>query len=438
MRADPSTATETEPETGLRSVLRARGFGRYLAAYAAAVSTDQIWFVALGWAASRLGSPVGTSLVMAAASVPRAALLLIGGAIADRHGPARVAGLAQLARIVVAVGAAAMALGRPGNVALLLAAALAFGLADALYLPAAAALPPLLVTRDHLPAAQRLVQTMQRATTMAGAPAGGMLIALSGTPLAWAVCGLLCLASATAFLRLPASPVPAMPAEDRSGMWRQVAEGLVYVRSVPIVWMLLTILTALNFSLNAAIIVGLPLASHSWGWGSPGLGWTVGACGAGAALGALSLSRGRPRQAPAATALAWICIDAGCLAGLGLTRQLVVAAAIMCIAGLAAGSASVHLAGLLQGSIESRYLGRVMSFAAFSAFGLIPVSSTLFGIAAATIGLKGAFLTAAALVFLPCAAGLAMRPIRSARPVPEESRHMREEPRHAADLKGAG
>jgi MFS family permease len=414
VRADPAAT----PETGLHSVLRVRGFGRYLSAYAAAVIADQLWFVTLGWAASRLGSPVQTSLVMAAASVPRAALLLIGGAVADRHGPAWVVGRAQMVRIMVAVGAAAVALARPSNMVLLVAVAVAFGLADALYLPAAAALPPLLVARDRLPAAQGLVQTMQRAMTTAGAPVGGMLVALSGTPLAWAACGMLCLVSAAAFLRLPTSPMPAVEPEDHPGMWRQVAEGLVYVRSVPILWMLLTILTALNFALNAAISVGLPLASRSWGWGSPGFGWTIGACGAGATLGALSLSRGRPRQAPAATALVWICVDAACLAGLGLTRQLAVAAAVMCVAGLAGGSASVLLAGLIQGNIEPRYMGRVMSLIAFSSFGLTPVSYTVFGVAASTVGLRGAFLAAGALVFLPCVAGLATKLVRSARLVP--------------------
>jgi hypothetical protein len=226
---------------------------------------------------------------------------------------------------------------------------------------------------------------------------------------------MLCLTSAAGFLRLPVGPVPGPQARHPAGIWRQVADGLAYMRDVPALGLLLTVLTALNFSLNAAISVGLPLASHSWGWGSAGLGWTLGACGAGAVLGALALSRSRSRQAPATAALAWICVDAACLAGLGLTRQLAVATALMCAAGLAAGSATVLLAGLIQANVEPRYLGRVMSLTAFSAFGLTPVSYTLFGAAVSAVGLSRAFLTAAVLVFLPCVVGLAARPVRSVR-----------------------
>ena len=63
---------------------------RWLTAYTASLLGDSVYFVALAFAAAKSVPPAQVGLVMAAGAVPRAALMLGGGVIADRFGPRRV------------------------------------------------------------------------------------------------------------------------------------------------------------------------------------------------------------------------------------------------------------------------------------------------------------------------------------------------------------
>ena len=57
---------------------------RWLVAYAASAVGDNVYFLALGWAAQQVAAPAQVGLVMAAGAVPRAVLMLGGGVLADR------------------------------------------------------------------------------------------------------------------------------------------------------------------------------------------------------------------------------------------------------------------------------------------------------------------------------------------------------------------
>ena len=65
---------------------------------------DQLWTIALAWTAVHVASPAAAGLVVAAGTVPRALVLLLGGVVADRYDARRVMVLANGARIAVLVG----------------------------------------------------------------------------------------------------------------------------------------------------------------------------------------------------------------------------------------------------------------------------------------------------------------------------------------------
>ena len=114
---------------------------RWLAAFAASLIGDSVYFLALGFAAARVAPPGQVGLVMAAGAVPRAVLMLGGGVVADRFGPRRVViGSDAVRCVMILSAAAALALAEPG-LWLLIAVALLFGVVDALFMPAVGALP---------------------------------------------------------------------------------------------------------------------------------------------------------------------------------------------------------------------------------------------------------------------------------------------------------
>ncbi len=125
-----STTTGAPEAPPLRRDTVARG---WLALRALSDAGDQIWTIALAWTAVHVATPAAAGLVVAAGTVPRALVLLLGGVVADRYDARRVMLLANGARIAVLVAVVARVALGPPSLPVLLVAAVAFGLADAVY-----------------------------------------------------------------------------------------------------------------------------------------------------------------------------------------------------------------------------------------------------------------------------------------------------------------
>jgi MFS family permease len=389
-------------------------FGRYLGGFGLSLLGDQIWFVALGWAASNLGDPLKTSLVMATASIPRAALILFGGTLADRRGPLQIAMASQALRVTVMIGTACAAL-VSNDIWPLLAAALVFGVLDAAHMPAAAALPPQLLSRADLPAGQGIVQTLERVAGVAGAPAGGLIVAYGGLGLAATANAALFAAAWAVFsglgrtIRTTAKTAPP-PTE---GTWRAMRDGLRYVTTQPEIGMILLVVTVLNLALAAPLNMGIALLAVRQGWGAAGFSWIISGFAAGAALGAMSLTAYRPAR-QAAAGLLWVAAGSICTAALPAFPNLMATISVAVLLGVTSGPASALLLGLVQAKTQPNYLGRVMAMVTFSALGLVPVSYTVFGLLTDTAGLTGAFIACAVATAGTVAVAFSMRVVRTA------------------------
>ncbi|MFI6056424.1 MFS transporter [Streptomyces violascens] len=377
---------------------------------------DQIWFVALGWSASRLGSPLQTSAVMACASIPRALLILLGGTLSDRHGALRLALASQTGRIVTMAAASALLLLLGPHVALLICTAVAFGALDAVHMPAAASLPPQLVGKNSLPAAQGAVQTLERTATVAGAPLGGLIVAFHGLGLATAVNALLFTAALAVLRRLKEHvPAPAAQADaEAESTWRALRAGLSYARTQPVIGPLLLVITALNLCLAAPINVGIALLASARGWGSTGFSALVTGFALGGIAGALfSASRKSPAR-PGALGLRWAAACGAATALLPWFPQLPAAATVTTLIGFTTGPAGSMLFGLIQARTHDDYRGRIMSLTTFSALGLTPLSYTLFGLLTSTFGSTAAFLSCAGALTAASTLAYTSRTLRTA------------------------
>ena len=111
---------------------------------------DAVAFVAIAYAAARLGSPAIAGLVLAAAATPRAVFMLIGGAITDRVDTRRLMIGTDLARVAVLAAALAAIAIWGVSAPLLIAIGVPFGIADAFYAPASSTFPRQLVATTEL------------------------------------------------------------------------------------------------------------------------------------------------------------------------------------------------------------------------------------------------------------------------------------------------
>jgi MFS family permease len=424
------TVTATPARAGAGRAVPAHRDGnvlRWLGAYTASMLGDGVYFVALAFAAAKAAPPAEVGMVMAAGSVPRAALMLGGGVIADRFGPRRVVIGSDAARCLLILGAAAaLALTSPG-LWLLVALALLFGVVDALFMPAVGALPPRLVAGDQLTRLQGMRALVIRFGTVVGPPAGGVAMGLGGAAAAFALAGALFAVSVPllAGTRI-GGPAPAVdrPARgDRGsrgsrGSRRSRGElraGLRYIRRHPLLAPLVVSGAVSELGLIGPLNVGMILLCQDRGWGSAGYGWIIACFGAGAAAGALLLTvRGWLPRAGAVQIGTLLLSSAGvgCIA---LTPSLPAAAALALGTGVLCGICGGIAAALIQGAADHAYLGRITSVTSLTSMGLAPLAYPLFGAAVAAAGPAPVFLASAALGACGGAVGLLSPAVRTAR-----------------------
>jgi hypothetical protein len=361
--------------------LRDSQFRRLWLGSAISLFGDQFYLVALPWVVfQRTGSAVAMGTILMSAALPRAILMLMGGAISDRFSPRKIMMATATARtlLVAAIGALLwMHILQTWELYLL---SFGFGVADAFGFPAGQTYLPFLVTRGRIVAANSVLQTTAQLVTIAGPAPAGVVVKTLGA--AWAF-----LLDAASFLfilgalwTLP-DPPRAPASEAKPSVWRSILEGIQYVRrDVPLASLMLTA-TIINFCVAGPVSVGLPyLAAVKFG--SPtAYAALVSAVAAGGLLGALLAGVWKsPRRG---LLILVVCAFLGlCLSSIGWFSRLWEIGGVLFLMGAAAGLTNIHIMSWCQQRVEAAVLGRVMSVLMFAAVGLLPFSLALAGVLA--------------------------------------------------------
>ena len=384
---------------------------RWVAGYLSSLIGDQVWFVALGWAAVRAGTPGQVGLVLAAGSVPRAALLLLGGALADKWGVRRTAILSDMARTVLLFLAAATVLTLPPAIGPLLLLATAFGAVDALFLPATGAMPQQLTAPDQLTRIQGMRSTAQRAATTLGAPFGGLLVTIGGVGAAF---GAAAITTALSVVTLKLTRVRNAEPAEKQPLLRQVRIGLSYALRHPVLRPLFVAATLFELGFGGAVNVGLPILSHARGWGPNGVGVLLGVFGVGATASAIALiTLGRIPHvgrlfAPLMTLMAFG------LAALGAAPSLLLAAACIAVIGVGAGLIGSLFGTLILTETTPTMVARITGLSALASFGSAPLGYAAAGAVANTYGASAPFSLGAAVAALALIPTLTATTLRQA------------------------
>lgn len=256
----------------------------WLATTASATGNAMLGF-AMIWSATAHGT--GTvALVSTVAAVPQILLVLIGGAIGDRHGPRRTLLGTSIARILMLAAALVPSLGDP-SAALLVLATAGGAVIAAVHQPSASVLPRLLVRDpEQLPRAMAHISgSLQIARTL-GVATGGLAVAV------WSLAAVIALNLALMLLVLglllvmrPLASSPGPAARSRDGMLRSLLDGLRVARDLRI-WPLLAAVALISGAVLPTIGVVLPVLARGRGWS----GAQAGLLDAGYALGVLAVT----------------------------------------------------------------------------------------------------------------------------------------------------
>jgi MFS family permease len=364
----------------------------------------QAWFVAVTWILierGETGSTIGFVLMIGA--IPRAILMLLGGAITDRYRPVIVLRIATAAMAALIAIAAVLQIN--GEIPIWQLALLAglFGATDAFFYPAVGGLIPQIVAPERRNRANALIQVCDQLTQIAGPVMAGILIARQGEVATLSVIGSCFAVGLVALMILRAGPRSAS-AEREPSVRGAIGEALRFAWRTLDVRLCLIVAAALSLGTVGPVSVGGALLASERLGGAQSLGVLLGSFGVGAFVGVvIAAVTTAPRSMRTMLAVTSAAIGIG-IGTLGASTSLLMACAIALPTGVAAGYLGVAATTAIQNHTPLEMQGRMSSLLMFAFFALDPVSQGLSGLlVSAGIGplfaVAGAFmLGAAALV----------------------------------------
>lgn len=342
--------------------------------------------------------------------IPLMVLAPLGGVIADRLDRRMLLQTTQVLSLVVS---AALALATFLNVVTIwhiYAAVLLNSAANAFDSPARKALLPALVPEDQLVRAFALVTPAREIALLAGPALGGVLVAIGGPGLMYAVDAgsygvLVLILVALRIPRLHQTP-------ERQGMLTSIREGFSYVRHRGVIWQLLALdLTANIFGAYRAILPAL--AEDILNVGATGFGLLAASVPFGALLGSFAMYRTVYRL-PSGLIVLWATAGYG-VACIALAQSTTLGLALIAgalLGGLDALGGTVRQTAILVEAPDA-LRGRVSSVVQLATRGGPSLGSVNIGVLSGALGPVGA-LTVGALLPI-AAAGIAATATRELR-----------------------
>jgi len=395
---------------GPQHPLRERNFRMLWAGSGLSAVGDQFYLVALPWVVLQLtGSAVAVGTILMAVAIPRAMLMLFGGALTDRISARRILMSTASARTLLVTVIGCLLWWRVLHIWELYVLGFFFGVADAFAWPAATTLLPSLVKREQLVAANSVFQTTGQLTTIVAPAPAGLVIKALGTAWAFFIDAISFLFIIAALWRLP--DPPKVESAAKPPVWRSILDGIAYVRGDVPLGSLMLVAAMLNFCISGPMGVGLPYLVKTKFGSAAAYGLVISAMAAGGLIGALLAGIIKIKRRGLLLLGACVAISAG-IASIGLLGHLWLIAAVLLLLGCSAGVANVHIAAWIQQRIEATVRGRVFSVLMLGNFGLIPVSLAVAGLMIAW-NLKAMFLIAGVSMLLVTAFGASQKEVRA-------------------------
>ncbi len=320
------------------------------------------------------------------AQIPVFVLAPLGGLVSDRFSRHRIVVITQTLSMLQALALGVLTLSGRVEVWHILAMALALGVINAFDIPARQSLIIQLASKEDLLSAISLNSAIFNAARVVGPALAGMLVAALGEGVCFLVNGLSFLAVIGALL---AMRVTASITTHTGSSGAQLAEGFRYAWHFRPVRTLLLMMAVATLASSPAIVLMPFFADAIFHHGSAGLGYLMGAMGAGAVVGTLVLA-GKTEVAGLTRVIAYSSV------GMGVGFLLFAASpwffasvAIMPFIGFSVMRQMAAANTLIQTRIPDQYRGRIMALYAMVVVGLVPFGSLGAGAMAHAMGARG-------------------------------------------------
>ncbi|MBI5714327.1 MAG: MFS transporter [Chloroflexi bacterium] len=355
---------------------------------------DSLYRIALAWwVLEKTGSAAQMGIVVFFSLTPMIIFLLIGGVVVDRLPRLRVMLSSDLlSGLVISVVAF---LAYTGQLELwhIYIASLLFGFVEAFFFPAYSAAVPEITPSEMLPSANSLTDLSRQLTGMIGPSIGAVIVAVGGTPLAFALDALSFFTSAICVsLIRHIETTPSKPSEPQH-IFADLREGFSLVFSSSWLWITILVFAFINVTANGPFSVAMPLLVKQ------NLHADVGALGLiqtlfsiGSIVGAVWLGRfARLRRRGAIAYVATLVTGIAALA-IGFPITIIGVGIASFARGVGFAIFGLIWTNTVQELVPREKLGRVFSIDALGSFVLMPLGFAGVGVLADQLGAPMVFI----------------------------------------------
>ena len=406
--AAATVSTANVPITAVEHPLREARYRLWLIGGTISLLGDQFYLVALPWLVlQQTGSALTMGTVMMAGAIPRALLMLMGGAVSDRISARKILMATAMARTLCVAVIGVLVWLRLLRMWELYSLSVTFGVADAFAGPSQTAYLPSLLKREQLVAASSVSQSTAQLTTIIGPVPAGLVIKTLGVAWAFFLDAISFLFIIGALWKLPDPP---KSQTGRKAVWHAITEGIAYVGNDMALRSLMLLATVMNFCIAGPVSIGLAYLTKTR-FGSPAVfGIVISAVAAGGLLGALLAGVWKIRKRGLLILVVSMILGL-CLGSIGLLGKVWSIASVLLVMGAAAGMVNVHIGAWVMQRIDAAMRGRAASVLMLASFGITPISLAVAGFLVSW-NLKFMFLLAGGVMLLAAAGAALSKPVR--------------------------
>ncbi|MDX3854838.1 MFS transporter [Streptomyces sp. AK02-01A] len=396
------------PATGTQPPIQWRRINALVAGQGAAMGGDYVLLIAMSWTAIQLGGASAVTTLMLAATIPRAVMLVFGGAVADRFGPRFVLLRTNAARVVLLV-AGTVTVSSVRSLWPLIVIVLFDGVLFGLASPSAGSVIPHLATHDQLPRANSLYAMVSRVSPIVGSPVGAWMIATGELWEALLVAAVTCAISLGTLFVVTKGMRPPERTPGKS-LVKSSGDGLRLLASHPRLRWTFVCALCLDMAFGWPIEVAMPLLVQERGWGVSAIGVIIAAFSSGALV---SSATGAVLAHRIPVVVRFVVSGAGIAIGIllmALMPSVIAIAVTGCAVGIMAGLNGPAIVTVYQQAAPKAKMGAAMSTLTLASIGTGPISIALFGSLSLTIGLRTTWMVCGAVALIaPLAALAALR-----------------------------
>jgi MFS family permease len=372
-------------------VLSNPGLRRLQISWAGSIFGSCAYLIALSVVAFRAGGATTVGLVFLAKTAAAAITSPLVGGLADRHSRRWLMAASDGGRAVLTLGMAlVVGAGAESHSQALdvYAFAVAIAVVGAVFRPAQASLTPeLAASPEELTASNALSGTIESVGIFAGPGIGGLVMAVSGPHVVFALCcAAYALSAGYALSITEPAREPTAPAEGADG------DSFSILASAPALVAVTVTYAAQAFVAGALSVLAVVLAIGELGLGPPGVGYLDSAFGVGGVIGGvIATAMSGTQRLAAAFALGVTAWGVGvALIGVSTTTVIV----LLLMAGVGVGNTIVDVAAvtLIQRSAPDEVLGRVFGVIESVLMASLGAGSAVAPLFEHRLGLRGALI----------------------------------------------